>query len=118
MSLRQVIELDPYIAYFCQCLLLLVLIHPSIIIFLGEISDQDETKVLHSAEVLFADLPFISKYIYKAEKLKWAHSTWAGKYPMLYGMNIMDNEIFNSSFSDYKYQSVTLTWLRLYRLTM
>ncbi|XP_071171383.1 uncharacterized protein in proB 3'region-like [Mytilus edulis] len=44
----------------------------------GEISDQDETKVLQSAEVLFADLPFISKYIYKAEKLKWAHSTWAG----------------------------------------
>ena len=34
--------------------------------------------MLDSAEVLFADLPFISKYIYKADKLKWAHSTWAG----------------------------------------
>ncbi|XP_071171394.1 glyoxylate/hydroxypyruvate reductase A-like [Mytilus edulis] len=44
----------------------------------GEISDQDETNVLQSAEVLFADKPFISKYIYRAEKLKWAHSTSAG----------------------------------------
>lgn len=73
----------------------MVLIYPSIIIFLGEISDQDETKVLHSAEVLFADLPFISKYIYKAEKLKWAHSTWAGKYQIVVWYEHMDNEIFN-----------------------
>ena len=47
-------------------------------IFSGEISQQDEKLVLDSAEVLFADLPFIAKYIYKADKLKWAHSTWAG----------------------------------------
>jgi hypothetical protein len=62
----------------------------------GEISQQDEKLVLDSAEVLFADLPFISKYIYKADKLKWAHSTWAGIF-----LNVDIKFIAHESFLEY-----------------